>query len=82
MPNTNDSYSPPLYVRVPRESHHYLDTIKEESGISKSDSVTLLLHVASKLIDAKMMQEMFDEYMLEGDVVKTLLRVEQPATME
>lgn len=76
----DNGYAHPLYVRIPKSQHDYLDSIKEQTGISKSDAVTLFLHVAGKLIDANTLLEMFDEYMLEGDVVRTLkLRVERTA---
>jgi hypothetical protein len=68
-----DNITTPLFVRVPQHQHNYLDSIKDSTGISKSDAVTLFLHVMSKLVDEKKLVEMFDEYMLDGDVVKMLL---------
>ena len=58
----------PLYVRIPNQLHSYLDSLKGETGISKSDSITLILLAAKSLIDSETILEMFDKYMLEGNV--------------
>jgi len=65
--DSTNNYTQPLYIRIPIELHEYLDNLKEETGISKSDIVTLILVIARRLVDPKAILELFDDYMLRGD---------------
>lgn len=57
----------PLYTRIPKGLHVYLDEIKNDTGISKSDSLTLILLYAQKILTNKEIVKMFEEYMLNGE---------------
>lgn len=57
----------PLYInKVPNEIQDYLNKIKEETGITKSDAVTLILEVANKFITPEQISHLYDQYLLFG----------------
>lgn len=67
MSSTNDERGDvPLYVKVPATAQDYLSTVKQVTGITKTDSVTLILEVAAKFIPVEKLSKMFDDYTLLG----------------
>lgn len=57
----------PLYVKVPAHVQDYLNGVKEDTGITKTDAVTLIMEIATKFIPAEVLSEMYDNYTLLGD---------------
>lgn len=62
----NSKAATPLYVRVPDEVHSYLERIKDETGLTKSDITTLILEISRKYITDQDIKEMFLDYTVLG----------------